>query len=223
MSEQHDEVVELLKQVLNQSLVWACYEHIDITSAGTLFQPSGPDEMVLKSLAREPFWPDEISPSAGILAVAPYRNPCPEEAKIDLSKAVVFVATGAPGVGKTRMATMLVEQTGLTCIEPDSIIEKEERRLGFCISRHVPDSVGEHKIVPNSILFLLIKQEIKEQLAAGKDEFIIDGLAMSPVVYNFLTQHFNYQYTICLYADEEKSSGMALLFVLLWKPFFWNS
>ncbi|PYH42731.1 adenylate kinase family protein [Aspergillus saccharolyticus JOP 1030-1] len=110
---------------------------------------------------------------------------------------------GAPGVGKTTVALQLAKDTEMGYLEVDSLIEKEESRLGFSLSRQVPDGEGEHKIVPDPVLFSLIKQEITDQLATGYDEIIIDGLMMTPDAYYFLNRCFNYQSTFMLHADEE--------------------
>ncbi|OJJ95499.1 hypothetical protein ASPACDRAFT_81974 [Aspergillus aculeatus ATCC 16872] len=93
---------------------------------------------------------------------------------------------GAPGAGKTTVAVDLAKDEELGYLEIDALIEQEERRLGFSLSKPVPDGEGEHRIVPSAVLFNLIKQEIAEQMAADVYEFVIDGLVMMPEAHDFL-------------------------------------
>ncbi|PYI32874.1 hypothetical protein BP00DRAFT_414293 [Aspergillus indologenus CBS 114.80] len=168
--------------------------HSHLASAGILLHP---DSRHARTLPIQ----DRSLPSVGILAMRCQETP--EAPAPDLSSAVVFVVTGAPGAGKTTVAEDLAQDEALGYLETDSLIEQEERRLGFRLSKPVPDGDGEHKIVPPAVLFHLIKQEIAGQMAADVHEFVIDGLIMMPEAHDFLDRSFNFQHTLLLHADAK--------------------
>ncbi|PYH78544.1 hypothetical protein BO82DRAFT_405194 [Aspergillus uvarum CBS 121591] len=184
-----------LKPARTRSVALTRQNHSHLASAGILLHPESRHDRTLHIQ-------DRSLPSVGILAMR-HHPPPPEEPTPDLSRAVVFVVTGAPGAGKTTVAEDLAQDEELGYLEMDSLIEQEERRLGFSLSKPVPDGDGEHKVVPNAVLFNLIKQEIAGQMAAEVYEFVIDGLIMMPEAHDFLDRCFNFQHTLLLHADAK--------------------
>ncbi|PYI22935.1 hypothetical protein BO86DRAFT_407480 [Aspergillus japonicus CBS 114.51] len=194
MNQQIQLPIRLKPPARTRSVALTRQNHSHRAGAGILLHPDSRHDRTLPIQ-------DRSLPSVGILAMRCQETP--EKPTPDLSRAVVFVVTGAPGAGKTTVAEDLAQDEALGYLEMDSLIEQEERRLGFRLSKPVPDGDGEHKIVPNAVLFHLIKQEIAGQMAADVYEFVIDGLIMMPAAHDFLDRSFNFQHTLLLHADAK--------------------
>jgi adenylate kinase len=84
---------------------------------------------------------------------------------------MIVVLTGAPGAGKGTQAELLAEKCGLIKVSTGDALRKHVKN-GTEIGRVADEIMKRGDLVPDDVLFEIIKQELAE---AGKKTVLLDG------------------------------------------------